>query len=107
MGSVIYEVMQHQMDTTRVRFAQNKKTGEYEKVVLNRPITESTLQSYRTIACNYLKYCKANHRVRISFQPFVNAYSTRLSPGVVFHPYCPHGTHVSPWVSATSLNRLL
>lgn len=66
MGSVIYEVMQHQMDTTRVRFAQNKKTGEYEKVVLNRPITESTLQSYRTIACNYLKYCKANHRVTIT-----------------------------------------
>lgn len=66
MGSVVYEVMQHQMDTTRVRFVQNKKTGEYEKVVLNRPITEATLQSYRIIAVNYIKYCRSNYTVTIT-----------------------------------------
>lgn len=66
MGSIIYEVMQHEMDTTRVRFIQNKRTGEYKKVVTNRPITEATLKSYRAIAVNYLKYCRANHRVTIT-----------------------------------------
>lgn len=66
MGSVIYEVMQHEMDTTRVRFIQNKRTGEYKKVVTNRPITEATLNAYRTIAANYIKYCRAHHMVRIT-----------------------------------------
>ena len=31
----------------------------------------------------------------ISFHPLFNAYSTRLSPGLVFQPYCPLGTQVS------------
>lgn len=66
MGSVIYEVMQHEMDTTRVRFIQNKRAGEYKKVVTNRPITEATLNAYRTIAANYIKYCRAHHMVRIT-----------------------------------------
>lgn len=66
MGSIIYEVNQHQMDTTRVRFVLDKGTGVYKKVVTNRPITEATLKSYRAIAMNYLKYCRANHRVTIT-----------------------------------------
>ena len=66
MGSIIYEVNQHQMDTTRVRFVLDKGTGIYKKVVTNRPITEATLQSYRTIAANYIKYCRAHHTVHIT-----------------------------------------
>lgn len=66
MGSIIYEVSQHQMDTTRVRFVLDKGTGVYKKVVTNRPITEATLQSYRTIAANYIKYCRAHHTVHIT-----------------------------------------
>lgn len=66
MGSIIYEVNQHQMDTTRVRFVLDKGTGVYKKVVTNRPITEATLQSYRTIAANYIKYCRAHHTVHIT-----------------------------------------
>ena len=66
MGSIIYEVNQHQMETTRVRFVQNKKSGEYKKVVTNHPITEATLRGYRTIAVNYLKYCRTHHTVRIT-----------------------------------------
>ena len=42
--------------------------------------------------------------ILISFQFFESAYSTRFSPGVVFQPYCPHGTQVKPWASATALN---
>ena len=66
MGSIIYEVNQHQMETTRVRFVLDKDTGVYKKVVTNRPITEATLQSYRTIAANYIKYCRGHHTVRIT-----------------------------------------
>lgn len=66
MGSIIYEVNQHQMETTRVRFMQNKRTGEYKKVVTDHPITEATLNAYRTIAMNYLKYCRAHHTVHIT-----------------------------------------
>lgn len=95
MGSIIYEVMQHEMDTTRVRFIQNKRTGEYKKVVTDHPITEATLNAYRTIAINYLKYCKANHRVTITdkrgrvrdracrrvaeCEPYIQAYIDHLS----------------------------
>lgn len=66
MGSIIYEVNQHQMETTRVRFVQNKKSGEYKKVATDHPITEATLNAYRTIAANYIKYCRAHHMVRIT-----------------------------------------
>lgn len=66
MGSIVYEVAHHQMDTTRVRFLYNKKTGTYKKVVTDHPITEATLRNYHTIAVNYLKYCRANHRVTIT-----------------------------------------
>lgn len=66
MGSIIYEVMQHKMDTTRVRFDFNPRTETYTKKITGHPITEATLQSYRTIAVNYLKYCRANHRVTIT-----------------------------------------
>lgn len=66
MGSIVYEVAQHQMETTRVRFDFNPKTKEYIKRTTDHPITEATLQSYRTIAINYLKYCRANHRVTIT-----------------------------------------
>src|SRR5699024_7059452 len=45
--------------------------------------------------------------ILISFQPFCNAYSTNLSLGVVFHPYCPQGTQTSPRRSASALNFLL
>lgn len=66
MGSIIYEVMQHKMDNTRVRFLYNKKTGTYKRVTTDHPITEATLNTYRTIAVNYIKYCRANHRVTIT-----------------------------------------
>ena len=66
MGSIVYEVAHHQMDTTRVRFVLDKGTGVYKKVVTNHPITEATLNAYRTIAMNYLKYCRAHHTVRIT-----------------------------------------
>lgn len=43
----------------------------------------------------------------ISFHPLESAYSTRLSPGVVFQPYCPQGTQVRPRRSASALKRRL
>ena len=66
MGSIIYEVMQHKMDTTRVRFDFNPRTETYTKKITDHPITEVTLNTYRTIAVNYIKYCRANHRVTIT-----------------------------------------
>ena len=95
MGSIIYEVMQHKMDTTRVRFDFNPKTETYTKKITDHPITEATLNAYRTIAINYLKYCKANHRVTITdkrgrvrdracrrvaeCEPYIQAYIDHLS----------------------------
>lgn len=65
MGSIIYEVTQHRMDTTRIRFDFNPKTKVYTKKVTNHPITEKTLKTYRKIAANYLRYCRSNHKVDI------------------------------------------
>lgn len=63
MGSIVYEVMQHKMDTTRVHCIYDTKTRKYVKKVTDRPITEATIKRYRKIAINFVKYCRANHTI--------------------------------------------
>lgn len=89
MGSIIYEVMQHKMDTTRVRFVLDKGTGVYKKAVTDHPITEATLNAYRTIAVNYLKYCRAHHTVRITDKR-----------GRVRNRACKHVAECEPYIRA-------
>lgn len=65
MGSILYEVNQHKMETNRIHFEYDKKTGNYIKKVTNRQIADVTLQSYRTIAIRYMQYCRDNYTVTL------------------------------------------